>query len=547
MNRKVDTRVWECAELVFKAGETYDNPFLEVELHAEFIGPDGQLLMIPGFWDGGNLWKVRFAPVTAGEWHYTTICSDQADAGLHGHTGLVTASEWQEEELQHNPNRRGFVRIHASGRWFEYGDGTPFYWIGDTLWSAHTMRCDLKKALPTYLEDRRQKGFNVIQLVVGHPTADQFGEETSSYVRYEPEYFLNEGGAPYLERYTLINPAYFSHLDLRIRLMLNMGFVPCLMAMWGQDLQGIKVEGGKRYLRYLVARYAAYNVMWSPAGEYLFTDDVEGWRELGEEIHRCDPYGHPTSVHSVAPHSGSRHYHAEDWYDFNLIQVGHVLGFKNFMEMLPYHDYQMQPPKPSIMSESWYENHPNCVLDDGIRMNDKHIRFATYVPLLQGCIGQTYGAHGIWSLYNGEQKDRWTDQMRPDLWWDDLNLPGSGQMKHVRDLMETVQWWELEPHPEWASTVAESNVYCAAILRQQYIIYCTGGQAPVPVLVMIMGAKKDGETYAGQWMNPRTGEWHAVEAADFQYHGYGSGMMWRTFTPDQEDWILSIRRVKEEN
>ncbi|SEO52406.1 DUF4038 domain-containing protein [Paenibacillus sp. OV219] len=541
MGDKIAAKLWSCVELTFEAARSYENPFMDVELHARFTGSNGQELLIPGYWAGDHQWKVRFTPSAAGDWTYITQCSEATDSGLHGRQGTVTAAAWQPGELLANPNRRGFIRVHESGRFFEYADGTPFYWMGDTLWSAHTLRCDLETTLPTYLDDRKRKGFNVIQMVVGHPTADEHGEETASYVKYDPEYFLNEGGAPYLERYSRINPSYFNFLDLRIQRMLEQGFVPCLMAMWGQDLQGIKVEGAKHYLRYIIARYAAYNVMWSPTGEYLFTDNVEGWRELGQEFHRYDPYGHPTSVHSIAPHSASRHYHTEEWYDFNLIQVGHVLAFKNFMAELPLIDYRMEPPKPAIMSESWYENHPNCVLEDG-RIHDKSIRFATYVPLLQGCIGQTYGAHGIWSLYNDEQQEKWTDFFRPDVWTHDLNLPGSGQMLHVRSLMESVDWRHLEPHPEWVSTTVESNVYCAAILQKQYIVYCTGGRTAMPVMVMILGEKRGGGQYAGQWMNPRTGEW---SPATGEYHGYGSGMMWRAFTPDQEDWILRIERILE--
>jgi hypothetical protein len=533
----MDTHVWECIELEFISVAHYDNPFQEVELQVEFLGPYGERLLIPGFWDGGALWKVRFAPIAVGKWEWKSICSNRADSGLHGKAGSVMASPWSETDLVGNPNRRGFIRVHPTGRFFEYADGTPFYWLGDTLWAAHTLRCDLEKSLPIYLKDRKDKGFSVIQMVAGHPTGDMQSEACGGYVTNSPGQFLNEGGAPYLHLYDRINPLYFNYLDQRINLMSDMGFVPCIIGMWGQELKEMTVKAAKQYLRYIIARYSAFNVVWSPAGEYLFTWDVQGWRELGEEIDSYDPYKHPTSVHSIAPHSGSRHYHAESWYDFNMIQVGHVLAFKNFMEMLPFTDYQLQPAKPAIMSESWYENHPNRLLDDGKWINDKDIRFAAYVSLLQGCVGQTYGTHGIWSFFNGEESDKWRDDERPDLWSIDLALPGSTQMKYLRLLMETLEWWNLAPHPEWVSTLADSNAYCAAIPRKQYVVYSTGGTSSVPVLVMIMDG--EGEGYEGQWFNPRTGEWSKAEG---EYQPYGSGWIRRTFTPNQEDWILTLTR-----
>ncbi len=529
-----EARVWECVELAFTAAEAYGNPFADVRLQVRFTSEAGRELLVPGYWDGGNQWKVRFAPDAEGAWSWMSSCSRPEDGGLHGVSGRLEAAAWTEAELGENPNRRGFIRVHEGGRYFEYADGTPFYWLGDTLWAAHTSRCDMERTLPAYLADRKEKGFSVIQMVVGAPTVGD-GDTSSAYVNYAPSYFSNEGGWAYSRRYDLINPAYFKHLDERIRLMSDMGFVPCLMAMWGQELKAMKVEAALPYLRYIVARYAAFNVCWSPAGEYLFTWDVEGWRELGEEIHRCDPYGHPTSVHSVAPHSGSQHYHAEDWYDFNLIQVGHVLAFKNFMESLPDIDYRLQPAKPAIMSESWYENHPNRLMDDGRWIDDRDIRFAAYVPLLQGCVGQTYGAHGIWSLFDGGEADRWRDDERPSHWEHDLKLPGSTQMKHLRTLMEMFEWWRLEPHREAVTTEQANSVYCAAIPGNVYVIYITGGAAPAPVMAHIL--ERSGETYDGRWFNPRTGEWSEAEGA---YSGYGCGWMWRTTTPDQEDWVLTL-------
>jgi hypothetical protein len=192
------------------------------------------------------------------------------------------------------------------------------------------------------------------------------------------------------------------------------------------------------------------------------------------------------------------------------------------------------------MSESWYENHPNQLADNGRRINDEDIRFAAYVSLLQGCVGQTYGAHGIWAFYNGQESESWRDDERPDLWNKDLELPGSTQMKHLRSLMETLEWWNLAPHRENVTTVKENSIYCGAIPGKQYVIYITGGNAPAPVMVMI--AEGGGVPFEGRWFNPRTGEWSAAVG---QYSRYGCGWLWRTNTPDGSDWVLTLVNIKE--
>lgn len=537
MSTPIKAKLWECVELAFAAGCDIDDPFRAVELGATFRGPGGAILHVPGYWEGDDRWVVRFAPTAAGLWHWESACFHPDAGAMHGCRGTVVAAAWTAAELADNPNRRGFVRVHAGGRYFEYADGTPFYWLGDTLWAGHAKRCDPESGMPRYLDDRKVKGFTVIQMVVGRPTADASGAVSTGYWSFALPDFLNEGGAPYMERFRLINPQYFRELDRRIRLMTERGFVPCLLAMWGQELKAMDPDDAQRYWRYVVARYGAYNVVWSLAGEFLFTFDVPAWRRLGEAVDRLDPYGHPTTAHSIAPHSGSRQFQGESWYDFNLAQVGHVLAFKNIVENLPVRDYAMTPIKPAIMGESWYENHPNTLTGITPKIDDEDVRFAAYVSLLQGFVGQTYGAHGIWSFYAGEPYDNWNNGMRPGLWTDELHLPGSMQMKYVRDAFETVAWWRLEPHPEWASSVRQRSTYCAGNVRDQYIVYCTAGAQPDSLLVMIDEA--EGEPYEGRWMNPRTGEWSPAQG---DYRRYGLGWIWFAVTPDERDWVLVLKR-----
>ena len=58
-----------------RTAETDDlpNPFLDFRLQVVFSGPDNQLFVVPGFFDGdgqggstGNTWRVRFTPNVPG-------------------------------------------------------------------------------------------------------------------------------------------------------------------------------------------------------------------------------------------------------------------------------------------------------------------------------------------------------------------------------------------------------------------------------------------------------------------------------------------------
>ncbi len=50
---------WEEVELVFESTGSYENPYTDVLFYVVFSGPGGEIRR-PGFWDGGNTWRVRF-------------------------------------------------------------------------------------------------------------------------------------------------------------------------------------------------------------------------------------------------------------------------------------------------------------------------------------------------------------------------------------------------------------------------------------------------------------------------------------------------------
>ena len=104
----------------------------DIELNVTFVS--GALTMVmPGFWDGGDTWRVRFSPTKPGSWSYISSCSDSADAGLHGVKGTFesTAYSGTNPLFQH-----GVLVPSANRRYLEHADGTPIYWLGDTHWSG---------------------------------------------------------------------------------------------------------------------------------------------------------------------------------------------------------------------------------------------------------------------------------------------------------------------------------------------------------------------------------------------------------------------------
>src|SRR5207244_2231948 len=68
---------------------------------------------------------------------------------------------------------------------------------------------------------------------------------------------------------------------------------------WGFDVMDAAADD--RYLRYVVARFAAYrNVWWSMANEYDFlrTKTESDWDRFFQIVQQSDPYDHLRSIHN---------------------------------------------------------------------------------------------------------------------------------------------------------------------------------------------------------------------------------------------------------
>ncbi|MGM0377263.1 MAG: DUF4038 domain-containing protein, partial [Bacteroidota bacterium] len=91
----------------------------------------------------------------------------------------------------------GRLRITENSHFFQFEDGSPFFWLGDTAWELfHRLK---KEEIKMYLENRHQKGFNVIQAVIlaemdGLRKPNQYGHVPFRQLdpgKPNEDYFLN--------------------------------------------------------------------------------------------------------------------------------------------------------------------------------------------------------------------------------------------------------------------------------------------------------------------------------------------------------------------
>jgi hypothetical protein len=167
---KYRTQQWRAVEIVLTSAVTYDNPFQDVDVTATFTGPDHRVIARPAFWDGGRIWKVRFAPPQTGIWKMTTGATDAKNKGLDGVTAMVRCDPYSGNlEIY----KHGFLRVSLNSRYFVYSDGTPFFYLGDTHWILSHERFNTSNAPGVgsqfkYTVDKRvSQGFTAFQSEAG--------------------------------------------------------------------------------------------------------------------------------------------------------------------------------------------------------------------------------------------------------------------------------------------------------------------------------------------------------------------------------------------
>jgi hypothetical protein len=443
-------------ELTLEATRTYPDPFNDVTLDVIFSDPKGRELRVPSFWAGGNTWKARYASPVIGTHRFHSECSVSDDRGLHGVAGQIEIRPYTGD----NPLYiHGPLRVAPNRRYLEYSDHTPFFWLGDTWWMGLSHRLHWPEDFQKLAADRKEKGFNVIQIVAGlYPDMFPFDPRGA-----------NEAGFPWETNYTRIRPQYFDAADQRIEYLVGQGFTPCIVGAWGYFMPWMGVEKMKAHWRYLIARYGALPVVWCAAGEanlpwylakgfpYDDRQQVHQWTEVMRYLRATDPFHRLITVHPTGIGRLSARHATDDLtlIDFDMLQTPHgqheavPTTVKTVRE-----SYADRPVMPVIDGEASYEMLNGTIAAEWTRQ-------MFWLCMMNGAAGHTYGANGIWQVNrrgdpHGASPHGGNYGAIP---WDDaMNLPGSRQVGLGRKFLEHYAWQNFQPHPEWAEFADHSSL-----------------------------------------------------------------------------------------
>lgn len=488
--------VFERFEHVFTSSKTYNDPIYQVQnFEVIFSSPSGVTKTVRGFWDGGDIWKVRFMPDEIGTWTFISNSSDKGNSGLNQIEGSF---ECKASESELDLYQKGPI-IHFPGTYqLRHQDGTPFFWTACTAWNGALK--STQEEWDYYLENRLENSYNTIQLV----TTQWRGSEKNG----EGEVAFTGSG------HIQINPEFFKRIDERIEEANRKGLLVSPVILWALPFgEGTEFSPGY-YLpireavilaKYIVARYQGNHVLWNLGGDGKYYGDLEDrWKSIGEQVFGEGKYQGLVTLH---PHGLSwigDTYEDEPWYEVYTYQSSHskAEGTVNWINKGPVTDrWSKIRPLPFINSEPLYEDIQKDASPQDIRNAWYWSVFATPVA------GITYGANGIWPwLREGEEIENHGPSGHVSRWKESLELPGSIQMGYLNQLFSRFNWWELKPNQSLLVQQPGEESF------DQFISVLSD---PERKLVLVYSPQKgnfslnqvSGSSYKVIWFNPATNEY----------------------------------------
>ncbi len=218
------------------------------------------------------------------------------------------------------PWDNGKLVVSENGRFLQFENGKPFFWLGDTGWLTFR-RLDRAEA-DTFITNRRDKGYNVIQIMVLHglPMVNTFGD--SAFIDVDPSKpNVTPGDDP-------ADPKaydYWDHVDYIVDKAAENDIYIGMVASWGSIVKSGKINMSniESYANFLVERYKDKpNIIWITGGDIQGSDGLDVWNTMGTIFKTKDP-NHLVTFHPFGRTNSSTWFHNESWLDFNMFQSGH--------------------------------------------------------------------------------------------------------------------------------------------------------------------------------------------------------------------------------
>jgi hypothetical protein len=432
------------------------------------------------------------------------------------------------------------LKISANKRFFQTADGKPFFWLGDTGWLLF-IKCKREEAIQ-YLDDRKKKGFNVIQAMLIHDVkkaVNVYGDSSIHNADVSKPVVFDEHVVEDM-KYT-----YWDHVDFIINEAAKRNMYLALVPVWGGNVKHINEAQAKNYASFLAHRYQAKkNIIWLNGGDIKGSDGLTIWNTIGTTIRSIDQ-AHLMTFHPRGRTSSSAWFHTADWLDFNMFQSGHRSYAQDTSanEVLHYGednwrymntDYALKPVKPSLDGEPSYEDIPYGLhRADQPYWKDYEIRRYAYWSVFAGGSGFTYGHNSVMQFYT--PGDSGISFFPIQKWQEGLIAPGSAQMQYLKKLITDKPYFDRVPAQELVINNGERYDRVLATKGKSYAFFYVYNGREFEIAMNKLGFVPT----KASWYNPANGQQQLIK-------GYKNKPVLVVDPPGERkngnDWVLILEK-----
>ncbi len=460
---------WQPHDFEFKSKTIPDNPFT-VNFSAEFAGPNGTKLVLPGFYDGNGIWKIRFSPTVEGNWQLTTVADI---AGINNQKLRFTCIANPDKKVHGN-----LMVDPQNPHHFIYQDGTHWFPDGyecDWLWALDEHDNKLP-VINSFLDKLSYYGFNFILInCYGYDTTWRPGK--SSDDDYGPSALYPWNGSNDQPDFSHFNLTYWQHFDRMIDAMNKRGIIAHLyLKVYNKKVNWPKNGSPEddRYYNWIIAHYAAYpNITWDLAKEANNEKSVDYKTGRLKFIRLTDPYHRLVTIHTDVQTYNSGAYNSLADFRSHQEQSNHLHA--STLKQLAQNNW------PVMNVESGYEHGPKGLLDKTYNNAESAEEDARRIWEIQmaGGYNAYYYTYTAW------------DVIRPNE-----TPPGYAYLKNFKDFFTQTEYWLLKPADSLASTG-----YCLAHTGKEYVVF---QNKSVPFTLNLTDLDKP---LKARWYQPYTGNY----------------------------------------
>jgi len=451
---------------------------------------------------------------------------------------LLTAQSGYSQSAEKTKGNLPKIKVSKNQHYFVTEEEKPFFWLGDTGWLTFG-KLD-RESINKYFQDRKTKGFNVVQVMVLHNinAVNVYGD--AALIKEDVSKPLTTAGNNFNNKDEY---DYWDHVDFTLDVAQKNGIYVAMVPVWGTNVsKGNKVnkEQAEKYAKFLADRYKnRTNVIWLNGGDTHGNEFMDIWNAIGNTLKTNNP-DQLVTFHPFGRTDSSENYHNASWLDFNMFQSGHrrydqdsiKTNFKEDNYKFVQRDLTLKPTKPTLDGEPSYEGIPHGLHDTlQPKWTDNDVRRYGYWSVFAGAAGYTYGHNAVMQMFRKGDKPAYGNK---ELWSSAINAPGAGQMVYIKKLILSFPYLERVPDQSLIANQGEKYDYLVATKGEKYaLIYTYNGRK----MILNMG-KISGDKVTASWYNPRNGKETKIGIVD------NKGT--KEFQPsgdkkDGNDWILILR------